>query len=136
MLPEGAHNRDVDYTYIFLNRNEKQIDEEFWTNPKSPYLDKSDKQIDKNEKNFLYGINLVKTKHDTTVRRGAIVKAICIFSKYHYIDIFKKPLDLTIEKYFESPSISVLSNLFNTLHITIFKILFLLFCRLIFHCHL
>lgn len=27
MLPEGAHNRDVDYTYIFLNRNESQIDE-------------------------------------------------------------------------------------------------------------
>ena len=27
MLPEGAHNRDKDWTYIFLNRDQRQIDE-------------------------------------------------------------------------------------------------------------
>lgn len=69
-----------------------------------------------NDKNFLYGINLVKTKHDLTVRRGAIVKAICVFSRYHYVEIFKKPLDMALEKYFETQSSSILSNLFDTLN--------------------
>lgn len=27
MLPEGAHNRDKDWTYIFLNREQRQLDE-------------------------------------------------------------------------------------------------------------
>lgn len=27
MLPEGAHNRELDWTYMLLNRNEKQLDE-------------------------------------------------------------------------------------------------------------
>jgi hypothetical protein len=27
MLPEGAHNREQDWTYMILNRNEKQVDE-------------------------------------------------------------------------------------------------------------
>ena len=27
MLPEGAHNRERDWTYIFLNRNNPQLDE-------------------------------------------------------------------------------------------------------------
>ena len=94
MLPEGSHNRDVDYTYILLNRNDTQIDEEFWTDPKTPVCNHENdtmKEICGNNK-FLYGINLVKTKHDSTVRRGAVVKAICIFSRYHYVDMFKKPL--------------------------------------------
>jgi hypothetical protein len=27
MLPEGAHNREQDWTYMLLNRNERQLDE-------------------------------------------------------------------------------------------------------------
>ena len=27
MLPEGAHNREIDWTYIFLNRENPQINE-------------------------------------------------------------------------------------------------------------
>lgn len=27
MLPEGAHNREQDWTYMILNRDEKQVDE-------------------------------------------------------------------------------------------------------------
>ena len=73
MLPEGAHNRDVDYTYIFLNRNGTIIDDSsFSSSSSSPSNDF-----------FYYGINLVRTKHDTTVRRGAIVKAMAIFSRYN-----------------------------------------------------
>jgi hypothetical protein len=37
MLPEGAHNRSVDYTYIFLNRDAPHIDQHLWTNPLNHY---------------------------------------------------------------------------------------------------
>ena len=36
---------------------------------------------------MLFGINHVRTKYDTTVRRGAIVKAMAFFSKYHFVEV-------------------------------------------------
>ena len=30
MLPEGSHNREHDWTYIFLNRNQRQYDEVYY----------------------------------------------------------------------------------------------------------
>lgn len=118
MLPEGAHNRDSDYTYIFLNRDANSIDHEFWIRPPhyNPTIATSHTAPADSETKFLYGINLVKTKHDSSVRRGAIVKAMCIFSRYHYLEAFKKPLDLAIEKYFANPSVTVLETLFNALN--------------------
>jgi len=103
MLPEGAHNRDVDYTYIFLNRNGTLMDEEL-------------KIKSNDDKTFYYGINLVTTKHDSNVRRGALVKAMAIFSKYSFIEIFKKPLELALRKYFDSPSPEILANLYKDLN--------------------
>ena len=67
---------------------------------------------------FLYGVNIVKTKYDTSVRRGAIVKAMCIFSKYQFIDSFKKPLDVALESYFKSQSLSTLKAIYECLHKT------------------
>lgn len=119
MLPEGAHNRDLDYTYIFLNRNSFQIDEEYWTAPIDNTLADSAqiKNVSREEREpFLYGINLVKTKFDSAVRRGATVKAICVFSKYHFVEILKKPLDMALEKYFQNPSVDVLRSFFESLN--------------------
>lgn len=39
------------------------------------------------EGRFLYGLNVVRTKHDKNVRRGAVVKAMAIFSRYHFLDV-------------------------------------------------
>ena len=105
MLPEGAHNRDVDYTYIFLNRNGKLMDEEM--------INSNEKDI---RSSFYYGINLVRTKHDSNVRRGALVKALAVFSRYSFIEIFKKPLELALRKYFDNPSPVILSNLYKDLN--------------------
>lgn len=105
MLPEGAHNRDVDYTYIFLNRNGKLIDDLATTTTESKDL-------------FYYGINLVRTKHDTSVRRGALVKAMAIFSRYSFIEIFKKPLELALRKYFDNQSADILASLYRDLNAT------------------
>jgi hypothetical protein len=154
MLPEGAHNRSVDYTYIFLNRDAPHIDQHLWTNPSNHHYRHHDKEQkrtthDNNNKNnnnkknnnnnntqhinttdnrnveddsnnsssssrrLLYGINLVKARYDSTVRRGAIVKAMCIFSRYQFVDMLKKPLELALEDYFNNPSIDVLARLYR-----------------------
>jgi hypothetical protein len=41
---------------------------------------------------------------------------MCIFSRYSFIEAFKKPLELALEEYFGNPSIEVLKNLFNSLN--------------------
>jgi predicted transcriptional regulator len=110
MLPEGAHNRETDYTYIFLNRDGAHIDSDFWIKPRMTEGSKS------SQKTFLYGLNFVKTKHDQTVRRGAILKSMCIFSRYSFIEAFKKPLELALEDYFNNPSVDVLQHLFTSLN--------------------
>lgn len=111
MLPEGAHNRDSDWTYIFLNRDQQQMDEKIWINANAEV-----KPASSSSERFMYGINLVQTKMDTTVRRGAIVKAMAIFSRYHYTDIFRDPLRIALETYFEAKDVSVLENLYQTLN--------------------
>lgn len=142
MLPEGAHNREIDYTYIFLNRNGEHIDEDIWVKPKGYQSTTSSSSVITREnpalvspstsasasttassdtpvverKAFLYGLNLVKTRHDSSVRRGAIVKAMCIFSRYHFIEAFKAPLELALEEYYENRSIEVLKSLFDGLN--------------------
>ncbi len=53
----------------------------YWISPKliEPVEDPS--------KRFLYGLNLVRNQRDETVRRGAVVKAIAVFSRYHFIEV-------------------------------------------------
>lgn len=94
MLPEGAHNRDLDYTNIFLNRQGVIIDHSVASTATS--------------ENFMYGINVCKTKHDETVRRGAIVKAMALFSPFSFVESFKIPLEQALTSYFEYPSVNIL----------------------------
>jgi hypothetical protein len=115
------------------------------------------------EEPMLYGINIVRNKADSSVRRGAVVKAIALFSRYHYLQvsllthslthllthslllppsnapltyqpnrpltclltrslahsltqIFKAPLDLALTKYYETPSVEVLQELYTSLN--------------------
>lgn len=39
------------------------------------------------DRNFLHCINLVRKQDDPTVRRGAVVKAMCVCSRYNYIEV-------------------------------------------------
>jgi hypothetical protein len=120
MLPEGAHNRDFDFTYIFLNRESPHVDQHLWSNsekyfPKPPSICEDSSETVNSSKKLLYGINLVKTRHDSSVRRGAIVKAMCLFSQYHFVDVLKKPLEIALDKYFDNPTIDVLVSLYDAL---------------------
>lgn len=74
MLPEGAHLREQDYTVFMVS---KKTLEGF--NP--PEV------ADGEEPPLLYALNLVRTKMDSTVRRGAIVKALCICTPYRFFHV-------------------------------------------------
>ena len=112
MLPEGAHNRDEDVTYIFLNRNQRRLDEDYLIHPtlKTEDNDKSTKEY------FLYGFNLVRTKHDSSVRRGAVVKALAVFSSYRFVDKLYPLLNRALEQYFVTPQLDIIERLFTTLN--------------------
>lgn len=101
MLPEGVHNRSIDYTYMFLNRNGLRSNDSL-----ANLQGMGQQSTDSNH--FLYGINLCCTKHDSTVKRGAIVKAMAIFSRYNLVEFFKRPLDIALERYFDERRVEVL----------------------------
>ena len=73
-------------------------------------------RVDKASDRFIYGINLVQTKMDNSVRRGAIVKAMAIFSRHHHTDMFKEALEVALEAYFDQKDISVLEKLYKTMN--------------------
>ena len=109
MLPEGAHNRESDWTYILLNRDQRQADENAWIHPGLEAAAPGAGRL-------MYGLNLVQTKMDTSVRRGAIVKAMAVFSRYPHLDVFKGPLQVALDVYFEQKSVEVLVDLFKSLN--------------------
>ncbi|KAI9136322.1 docking domain of Afi1 for Arf3 in vesicle trafficking-domain-containing protein [Paraphysoderma sedebokerense] len=102
MLPDGAHNREMDWTVFFLNQRAG-----------SDKSDLTEEEEDKTRKPLLHCLNLVRTKHDSQVTRGALVKAMAICARPQYVQIYKPLLILALEKYFENPSVDVLASLYN-----------------------
>ena len=112
MLPEGAHKRAQDSNYIFLNRDGVHGAVREWIHPDSD----SDSDLGPgagagdgadagagaadSKQPFLYGLNIVKTEYDTSVRRGATVKAIAVFSRHSCVHVFKPALESALALYF------------------------------------
>jgi hypothetical protein len=69
MLPDGAHLRENDWTLFFLNQRSQGRTEK--------------------DKPLLFALNLVRTKHDATQRRGAKMMAMAVASRHHFIHIYK-----------------------------------------------
>lgn len=65
---------------------------------------------------FLYCLNLVFNKLDSSVSRGAIVKSMAICTPHHFIDVFKPIIMLTLDRYYKKQSIDVLSDLYFALN--------------------
>ncbi len=65
---------------------------------------------------FLYCINLVRKKDDPTERRGASVKAMAVCSQYHFVEVFRALLIISLDEYYQSQDSAVLVNLYNTLN--------------------
>lgn len=99
MLPDGAHLRAEDWTIFMLNQRPLQPTE-------SP----------EGNRPLLYVLNLVRTKHDESVRRGALVKAMAICTPHQYIQIYKPLLLLALDEYFQRPNIETLASLYTAVN--------------------
>ncbi|KAJ1943088.1 hypothetical protein GGF37_002811 [Kickxella alabastrina] len=98
MLPDGAHARESDWTMFFLNQ--KAPDENGRVSEDGPPL--------------LYVLNLVRTKHDKEVRRGAIVKAMAVCTRHRFIHIYQAILMLALENYYRAPTEDTLAELYKS----------------------
>ncbi|KAF2738416.1 spindle pole body interacting protein [Polyplosphaeria fusca] len=65
---------------------------------------------------LVYVLNLVNTKQDSSVKRGAIVKAMAICTRHSFLHIYKPLLLLALEEYFRAPVLDTLASLYNALN--------------------
>ncbi|KAI0034716.1 spindle pole body interacting protein [Vararia minispora EC-137] len=112
MLPDGAEKQLEDWTIFFLNQTP------FNTIEPVLALESVDAKAssDSGKPELLYVLNLVRTKHDRTVRRGAVVKAMAICTRHPFIQIFKPVLLLALDDYFNTPSQDCLARLFDAIN--------------------
>ena len=122
MIAEGIHARANDVTYAILNRDEESFVETILSPTISVSKEEKGGEEEKttatnnNKKYLLYGINVVCTRHDITVRRGATVKSIAIFSKFSFVESFKPVLLIALDECFNNSGIEVLENLYNAIN--------------------
>lgn len=121
MLPDGVHARSEDWTVFFLPNHDINASSIGKTHAAKGSISSNGGQSIKSSKgkdreNLYYVLNLVRTKHDNTVRRGALVKAIAIVTRHPFIQVFKPALLLALDEYFRQPGVEVLAKLFDALN--------------------
>ncbi|EEP81865.1 MesA protein [Uncinocarpus reesii 1704] len=142
MLPDQTHVRSQDWTMFFLHRDTGSEDGiEDGGDPQ----DQEEKAGDEPEENgqdgarqtddedsadddgyededcgdgppLMYVLNLVNTKQDNSVKRGAVVKAMAICTRHSFLHIYKPLLLLALEDYFKSPYPETLARLYDSLN--------------------
>ncbi|KAL2018893.1 hypothetical protein VTK56DRAFT_10260 [Thermocarpiscus australiensis] len=65
---------------------------------------------------LVYVLNLVNTKQDKTVKRGAVVKAMAICTRHPFLHIYKPLLLLALEEYFKAPVTQTLEMLYQAVN--------------------
>ncbi|PHH85371.1 hypothetical protein CDD83_531 [Cordyceps sp. RAO-2017] len=65
---------------------------------------------------LIHVLNLVNTKHDKSVKRGAVVKAMAICTRHPFLHIYKPLLLLALEEYFKSPVPETLAMLYDAVN--------------------
>ena len=143
MLPDQTHMRQQDWTMFFLhkdsgNNEEEEAEKEARREARrerraareaartdGPVLedetaeDSSDDDDDDSISEsapLMYVLNLVNTKQDSTVKRGAIVKAMAICTRHSFLHIYKPLLLLALEDYMKTPTPDTLELLYNALN--------------------
>lgn len=115
MLPDGAERHLEDWTIFFLNQTPfNTIAPVLALETPEPSDDHSGTEGSRPE--LIYVLNLVRTKHDKSVRRGAVVKAMAVCTRHPFIQIFKPVLLLALDDYFANPSQDCLARLFDTIN--------------------
>ncbi|EXJ78074.1 hypothetical protein A1O3_09235 [Capronia epimyces CBS 606.96] len=142
MLPDQTHVRQQDWTMFFLHKDAGTSEEEAVerearsqhraarrrarevvgaTNAESQEFE-DDTSSDESDEGgmdsppLMYVLNLVNTKQDSTVKRGAVVKAMAICTRHSFLHIYKPLLLLALEDYFKSPTPDTLENLYIALN--------------------
>ncbi|KAJ5219391.1 uncharacterized protein N7498_001490 [Penicillium cinerascens] len=142
MLPDQTHVRSQDWTIFFLHKDTSGDDEEETEAGKTKKKRKSkyrgneegadiqnedpdegsDGESSDDEEEggegppLMYVLNLVNTKQDNTVRRGAVVKAMAICTRHSFLHIYKPLLLLALEDYFKSPYPETLASLYDAVN--------------------
>jgi hypothetical protein len=112
MLPDQTHMRSQDWTIFFLHKDtsaedearekrkadrrrrrrrkeeEQQGEEEEEVDVDGDLESTDEEQIDDGPP-LIYVLNLVNTKQDATVKRGAVVKAMAICTRHSFLHIYK-----------------------------------------------
>ncbi|CAO1612702.1 unnamed protein product [Parajaminaea phylloscopi] len=101
MLPDGAHARSEDWTVFLLPPGQSN---------------RNGNRGDAGSSSLTYVLNLVRTKHDASVRRGALVKAMAIGTHHPCIRVFKPILLLALDEYFQSPGTEALEKLYAAIN--------------------
>ncbi|RDA84467.1 hypothetical protein CP532_0056 [Ophiocordyceps camponoti-leonardi (nom. inval.)] len=65
---------------------------------------------------LIHVLNLVNTKHDKSVKRGAVVKAMAVCTRHPFLHIYKPLLLLALEEYFKSPVLETLALLYDAVN--------------------
>ncbi|CAI7622371.1 unnamed protein product [Penicillium bialowiezense] len=140
MLPDQTHVRSQDWTMFFLHKDTSGDDdtdsvEGKKKKRKSKYRGNQDGADIQHENSdyasddpdssddeggegppLMYVLNLVNTKQDNTVRRGAVVKAMAICTRHSFLHIYKPLLLLALEDYFKSPYPETLASLYDAVN--------------------
>ncbi|KAN0065157.1 hypothetical protein ACQY0O_001654 [Thecaphora frezii] len=127
MLPDGTHARVEDWTVFFLKPIKAgETSQTQASSSRQSYrasvdsMQKNDPvrrpDADWSSNGLTYVINLVRTKHDNSVRRGALVKSLAIGTRHPYIDIFKPVLLLALDDYFKHPGVDCLARLHDAIN--------------------
>ncbi|KAJ5115451.1 hypothetical protein NUU61_001210 [Penicillium alfredii] len=143
MLPDQTHVRSQDWTIFFLhkdtsgedddestggNKKKKRKSQRYHGNEEGAHIqhenidEASDDEDDSEDEEggegppLMYVLNLVNTKQDNTVRRGAVVKAMAICTRHSFLHIYKPLLLLALEDYFKSPFPETLASLYDAVN--------------------
>ncbi|EKM80927.1 hypothetical protein AGABI1DRAFT_71556 [Agaricus bisporus var. burnettii JB137-S8] len=127
MLPDGAEAQLDDWTVFFLNQTHFNTISPVLAldTPESRLVSLPGEETTAtrvNKPDLLCVLNLVRTKHDKSLNRGAKVLALAICTRHSFIQIFKATicdqpfLLLAIEDYFTDPSQDCLARLFDAVN--------------------
>ncbi|KZF25072.1 spindle pole body interacting protein [Xylona heveae TC161] len=142
MLPDQAHVRKQDWTIFFLHKDNggedekddysggKQTaggEEDHPSIEQDPDVTEEERKEEERQKledamggsegpPLIYVLNLVNTKQDPTVKRGAVVKAMAICTRHSFLHIYKPLLLLALDEYFKSPRLETLASLYDAVN--------------------
>ncbi|RMD40310.1 hypothetical protein DV735_g4799, partial [Chaetothyriales sp. CBS 134920] len=112
MLPDQTHMRQQDWTMFFLHKDSGNPEEEAAEKAISSQARRDRRAAPP----LMYVLNLVNTKQDSSVKRGAVVKAMAICTRHSFLHIYKPLLLLALEDYMKSPTPDTLELLYTAVN--------------------